>query len=335
MRIAVGALAALVLTWSGVAAAQDVNGATIAAQCQAQGAFGQSFGASGVNGQAGMGMMNSQFVTIPAGYAPFTEAEVVFTVRSRVIHTITGMAQFESEAQATEMFGAAVTALRADPRFVTSEQEFEDGIAFYTTGPDAANGLKADISVSGRTITYFCTDLALYRRTFDELAGRDITASTPRPTPPQIALPAVGENVCSNADARTSFLAGFEPQLSQIMGYGGEITRYNETLMHWANAQMIAQGLWTQDESSAFNMALLNNPTFMSRTETSMNAALGMINAVMAYSSATDDATRCARAHDTLTSAHATISSAQAQWAELGRIYQAEAQRRGGTLTLD
>jgi hypothetical protein len=326
---------AIALAWSGAAAAQSVSGAQIAGQCTAEGAFGQRFGAETVNGAAGMALMNSQMVDLPASFAPFVDAEVVFTVRSRRIHTVTGMARFASDSEAKAAFDAAVAAMEADTRFATHMTEYEDSMVFYTTDQDAMTGLKADISVNGREIVYFCTDLALYTRTMDELAGRDITASTARPTPPQITLPDVPANVCSTAEGRTAFLAGFEPKLQEIMGYGGTIHRYNETLMHWANAQMIAQGLWTQDESASFALQLLNDPQFMRHTETSMNAAMEMLGAVMAYSEATDDATRCTRAHQALTSAHTTISSAQTQWGVMGRLYQAEAERRGGTLALD
>jgi len=335
-RLGAAIAVAIALAWSGAAAAQSVNGAQMAGQCTAEGAFGQSFGAERVNGGGtGMALMNSQFVELPASFAPFSEAEVVFTMRSRRIHTITGIARFNSEAEAEAAYDAAVEALENDQRFVTSVQEFDDGIVFYTTGPDAATGLKADISFSGREITYFCTDQALFQRTMDELAGRDITADTARPTPPQITLPDVPANACATAEGRTAFLAGFEPKLQEIMGYGGEINRYNETLMHWANAQMIAQGLWTQEDSQQFAMQLLSNPEFMRHTEVSMNAAMRMLAAVMAYSEATNDSTRCAQAHQALVSAHETITSARTQWVEMGRLYQAEAQRRGGTLSLE
>lgn len=333
-RLGAAIAMAIALAWSGSAAAQSVNGAQIAAQCTAEGAFGQRFGAESVNGAPGMALMNSQMVDLPAEFAPFNQAEVVFTIRSRRIHTITGIARFASEEAAYDAYEAALDALQADTRFVTSEQEYEDSMIFYTTGPDAQNGLKADISVSGREITYFCTDIALFQRTMLELSGRDVTADTARPTPPQMTLPDVPANVCATAEGRTTFLAGFEPKLQEIVGYGTAITRYNETLMHWANAQMIAQGLWTQEDASAFALGLLNNPDFMRDTETSMESAMQMIAAVMAYSSATDETERCGMAHTALTSAHTSMRLAQSQWQNMGRLYQAEAQRRGGTLAL-
>lgn len=334
-RLGAAVVLAIALAWSGAAAAQSVNGAAIAAQCTAEGAFGQRFGAESVSGAPGMALMNSQMVDLPAEFAPFSEAEVVFTIRSRRIHTITGMARFATDEEASAAFDAALEALEADPRFVTSEQEYEDSMVFYTTGPNAQDGLKADISVSGREIVYFCTDVALYQRTLAELAGRDITADTARPTPPQMTLPDVPDNVCATAEGRTAFISGFEPKLQEIVGYGTAITRYNETLMHWANAQMIAQGLWTQEDSTAFALSLLNNPEFMRDTETSVESAMQLIAAIMAYSSATDETERCGLAHTALTSAHTSMRLAQSQWQNMGRLYQAEAQRRGGTLALD
>lgn len=334
-RLGAAIAMAIALAWSGAAAAQSASGAQIANQCTTEGAFGQTFGAQSVNGTPTMRLSNSQMVDLPASFAPFVDAEVVFTIRSRRIHTITGMARFANEGEASAAFDAAVDALEADERFSTSEQEYEDSVAFYTTGPDALTGLKADISVSGREITYFCTDLALYRRTLDELAGRDITASTARPTPPQLALPTVPTNPCDTAEGRAALLAGFEPQVQAIIGYGAEANRYSETLMHWANAQMIAQGVWTQEDSAGFGLQLLNDPEFARRFEVSMNAAMRMMGAAMAYYEATDDSVRCARAYDTLAAAHETITSTQAQWTLLTQRYQAEAQRRGGTLTLD
>lgn len=334
-RIGAAIVIAIALAWSGAAAAQSATGAQIANQCTSVGAFGQTFGAESVNGATTMRLSNSQMVNLPASFAPFREAEMVFTIRSRRIHTITGMARFDSEAEATAAFDAATEALEADPRFAASEEQYEDSIAFFTTAPDQSTGLKADISVSGREIVYFCTDSALFQQTLNELAGRDITASTARPTAPQLRLPAVPTNSCDTAEGRAALLADFEPQVQEIIGYGAEANRYSETLMHWANAQMISQGIWTQEDSAGFGMQLLNDPEFARRFEVSLNAAMRMMGAAMAYYEATDDATRCARAHDTLTSAHETVSSTQAQWTLLTQRYQAEAQRRGGTLTLD
>lgn len=333
-RLGAAIVATIAWAWSGAAAAQGVSGTQIANQCTAESAFGQTFGAENVNGAATIRLSNSQMVNLPATFAPFREAEVVFTIRSRRIHTITGMARFDSEAAAAAAFDAAVEVLEADPRFAASEEEYEDSIAFYTTAPDQPTGLKADISVSGREIVYFCTDSALFRQTLNELAGRDIAADTPRPTPPQLALPTVPTNSCDTAEGRAALLSGFEPQVQEIIGYGAEANRYSETLMHWANAQMIAQGVWTQEDSAGFGLQLLNDPEFARRFETSLNAAMRMIGAAMSYSEATDDTTRCARAYDTLASAHETVSSTQAQWTLLTQRYQAEAQRRGGTLTL-
>ena len=70
MKIAAFA-ALLALSFAGVAHAREpTDAAKVASYCTAQGAFGQSFGATAISGRLKMQSMNSEFVTPGALYPP-------------------------------------------------------------------------------------------------------------------------------------------------------------------------------------------------------------------------------------------------------------------------
>ncbi|HYD86581.1 MAG TPA: hypothetical protein VEA80_03840 [Vitreimonas sp.] len=333
-RLGAAITAAIALMWCGAAVA-EVNGAAMAAQCTSTGAFGVSFGAEAPAGQRGLGMrmMNSQFVTLDAAHAPFNQAEVVVTHRSRLVHTITGIARFDSEEEAGAAYDAALDAFDQDQRFASQASEYEDSVTYYSGPPEAASGFRAEVSLMGRELSLFCVDAALFQRTMDEIAGRDVTADSPQPAPPQLALPAaLPAGVCEASDARAAFVADFYGRMEDIMAYGSEAARYNETLMHWKSRQMIAQGLWTEEDSSQFGLRLLGDPQFARHTETSMSAVLGMMGALMEFESGVDEPARCASAQRALSLARQMVQSTEAQWTYMSQAYGAEAQRRGGSI---
>jgi|GEM_PF-2981143 len=333
-RLSATIAAATALIWCGTAAA-EINGESIAAQCTSTGAFGLSFGAEAPAGQRGLGMrmMNSQFVALDATHMPFGQAEVVVTHRSRLAHTITGIARFASEDEATAAYDAALDAFDQDQRFASQASEYEDSVTYYSGAPDAASGFRAELSLMGRELTLFCVDAALFQRTMDEIAGRDVTAASPRPTPPQLALPAAPPaGVCTAAETRAAFIADFYGRIEDVMAYGSEAGRYNETLMHWKSRQMISQGLWSDADSSQFGLQLLGDPQFARHTESSMGAVMGMMGALMEFESGADERARCVSAERALVLARQMVQSTAAQWTYMSEAYDAEARRRGGAI---
>lgn len=169
-RLSAAIIIATGLIWGAAATAQPMNGAQIANQCTVEGAFGQRFGQQ-VVGSADGGSA-SQFVGLPASFAPFRRAEVSVTPNTGLVHSVAGVAQFNSEADARAAFDAAIAALHADSRFATSlESSVREGKTFYTGEPFGDDGLAAEIWIESRELVYFCSDAALAQRAFDERTG--------------------------------------------------------------------------------------------------------------------------------------------------------------------
>jgi len=123
---------AVVLVWSGAAATQVVS--PITDSCTADSAFDEQFGATAVNGRPpnpGL-VLNAEHVEIAPSFAPFTEAEVVFSQTSDRVHRVTGFAEYANEAEADAAYAAAVRAFAADHAFSRSPRATRRRAGFRT-----------------------------------------------------------------------------------------------------------------------------------------------------------------------------------------------------------
>ncbi len=329
MRWIIGALVAtLTFTLIDRAEAQAFDAAQAANYCTAEGAFGERFGASGVNGVPGVRMMNSQFVTPAQAYA-FSEIEATFTHLSHRLHTISAMASFADADAAVEAYDALDEALASRFQYA-GVNDLEDGIAYYSGDPATETGFKVEIMLMGDDLQFTCTDRALFQLTMDEFTGRARVAGPP--APPQLTLPpAPAAGACAAPESRAALLSGFEGQIGAIMNYGTEANRYSETLANWKRQLMQERGLWTEQESRDFHLAMLNDDGFRGHTQTSMNALMAMIGQLQAMEQAPDETARCGRAVDALGAARTLVSSAEANWRFMDEMYEAEARRRVGS----
>lgn len=162
--IAAAITTSLALMWTGAAAA-EVNGATIASYCTDMGAFGENFGATATNAEvrSRLGVFNSVYVNL-TGFAPFADAEVVFSDDTRRLHTITGIAHFETEAEAQATYTAATGAFDQDTTFIT-QPTGDPQIAAYS---DDDAEFKAELTLTGRTLMLACSNTALARQARSE-----------------------------------------------------------------------------------------------------------------------------------------------------------------------
>lgn len=332
MKQLVGALgAALALAWSAGAAAQTLNAEQAAGYCTAEGAFGERFGAESVNGRAQGRIMNSQRVTPAQAYPPFGELEVTFTHLSQRVHTINAVVRYPDERAALaaqEQLNAALSR-----RFAHSgESELGDGVAFTSVDPSQPGGYKAETVVLGPELQLICTDRALYQQTLNEVFGRAEIAQLP--APPQLVLPTTPPaNVCETPSARAAFLAEFETHMNAIMNYGTDSARYLETLTRWKSQQMIQRGLWTEADSQAFALSMLQDPGFQRHFEATMGGLMAVLSGLQgAFDENRDERSRCTAGLTALSATLQMVRDGEAHWTYTAGLYDAEARRRGGTI---
>lgn len=232
MRGFVAAFAGAVgLLWCAAAAAEaDTGAASIAGACTATGAFGERFGATAVNGRphrVGL-VLNAENVAIDPAFAPFTDAEVVFSQSSGRVHRITGSAEYASDAEADAAYAAAVRAFAADPRFLAQPSGDEESAAYHFTNPVSAAGFRVELYTSGKTLLLACVDLARQQSATQEWRQHLGFG----PTPP--AAPAVGQAWDAAAVAQTHCTreGGFGQRFGQrLVGRSrAGFTEYNRTL---------------------------------------------------------------------------------------------------------
>jgi hypothetical protein len=163
----------------------------------------------------------------------------------------------------------------------------------------------------------------------DEVMGR--ARITERPRPPQLTLPATPQaNVCATAETRAPFMAAFEGQMESVMTYGTESGRYLETLTRWKSQEMIDQGVWTEADSQAFALSMLQDPDFGRRMEATMTSAMQVISALApAYDESASEESRCRSAVSALGAAQELIANGEEHWNYTIGLYEAEARRRG------
>lgn len=328
MRGMFAALASALILLCGATAAEAALPEGAANFCTAEGGFGERFGATEINGQSRSRVMNSQTITLPATYAPFTQAEVTVTHLSRRVHTINAIAPYPNEEAAIEAALEFEETLEA--HFPHSGlNEMEDGFAFYSSDPALPGGWKVEIVQFGSEVQFICIDRTLYQQTMEELFGRARIAE--QPTPPQLVLPEAPEgNVCETPEARAAFMADFESRMNTAMSYATDSSRYLEILTRWKSQQMIDRGAWTEADSQAFAIALLQDPGFARHMETSMNTLMQLMGGLSAaFDESASETSRCRSAVATLAVARQLSESVEAHWGYLIDRYDAEATRRG------
>lgn len=328
IRIWATAVAAAMMMFGAGAAQAAMTPAETVALCAKAGAFGQTFGGGPAKGA--QFMINSVFAEV-TGYDPFTQAELVYTPNSRKLHTVNVSARYASDEAARKALAALGVAAKASGRFKLDEdaEGGEDDITF-----NSADGMRLNLFLLGPELNLACVDTGLQQRAMDELMG--VVPVTEKPEPPRLALAAPPPaDVCATPESRAAFLAGFEDRMKDAMSFGSESSRYSTMLGQWKAGQLKAKRVWTEDDESAFAMAMLGDPAFNTLFEASMNDFTGFMADLAAYSEADDRKDQvgaCNAALRALGSLRQMLGHSQAQWAFIAARYDAEAKRKGVVL---
>lgn len=311
-------------------AAQPFDAAGVLDLCTSEGALGHRFGEPRAAGGR-IGAVNSQFVSPAPEFAPFEEAELVYTARSQVLHSIVGIATFDSPEAAEAAVDEIAAAAERDPRFVENS---DGGLATLVLFTDEAEdrGLRIEVGTLGRNLDFMCIDAALRARTFNELAGRD-PLSRERPTAPELDLPpAPAAEVCEMPEPRAALLRGLEGSMQSMLAYGQESQRYGEHLATYKAIQMVERGIWAEDERADFELTAALDPAVMRSMTEGINEVGEFMDALIAVDAAReqgDDAGACDAAVTALALARGLSERNEAQWRAIAARYDDEARRRG------
>ena len=299
--------------------------------CTSEGALGYRFGEQRAAGGR-IGLTNSQFVSLAPEFAPFEEAELVFTGRSQVLHSVVGIATFVSPEAAEAAVDEIEAAAARDPRFVRSSYRGFVETLVLSTDETEDRGLRIEVGTLGRNLDLTCIDAALRERTFDELAGRD-PLSRERPTEPELDLPpAPAAEVCEMTEPRAALLRELERSMESMLAYGQESQRYGEHLATYKAVQMVERGIWAEDERADFEVRAALDPSFIRSMTEGINEVGEFVDALVAVDAAREqgnDRRACDAAVTALTLARGLSERNKAQWRAIAARYDDEARRRG------
>ena len=287
MKIAAFA-ALLALSFAGVAHAREpTDAAKVASYCTAQGAFGQSFGATAISGRLKMQSMNSEFVTPGALYPPFDDVEIVRLTQSRKIHTITGTAEYDDVVQAKANLKAIADAVRAGGKF-PNEKPVDAGETAFWSAADENSGVHLDLMTMGRGLYFTCVDAALAGKAMDEFLAPPprqdkkpvFAAQTPPPRP--------SANACSDPGQRAAIAKSFEDNFAAVTNYGNASNQRREKLANWYSQILKDKKAWTDGDEANFMMGMLNDPKFAALFSGALTEITGLVTQLAKLGDARD-----------------------------------------------
>lgn len=330
------ALAALALVATGVPTptrAQTFDPAAIqriADGCTAEEAFGYGFGEV---------VRNAPRQNVPPpGWSPFDRFDVYRAEHSEWMWKVEAIAFAGFGAEADRETLLALT--RAVDAAVGQGGRFgsraEDGYTVTYSdmldadGQPSGSAVSLEINPLLGMVWVTCSDADLEAEAQGEFFGRGPIAERPvAPTTPPAARPT--EDLCVDPDSRRATVSRFAG-LGGIGGMGSDSERYFARLAGWYGQQLVAAGVWDDDDRLEFALGILDDPEISRELGTQMTRLAPYMAASVDFQAAEDardEAAACEAAVRMMQVAHDMTLSNERQWRRGQALYEAEGDRLG------